>query len=50
MTSAEYSTIGSMTPGREYLLPYFVGHIFPRVRRFRYMAKAHNGKYLQYQW
>jgi hypothetical protein len=29
MTSAECSTIGSMTPGREHVLPYFVGQHLP---------------------
>jgi hypothetical protein len=29
MTSAGGSMIGSMTPGREYVLPYFVGPHLP---------------------
>jgi hypothetical protein len=29
MTPADWSTFGSMTPGREYLLPYFVGPHLP---------------------
>jgi hypothetical protein len=29
MTSAGGSTIGSMTPGREYVLPYFVSPHLP---------------------